>query len=927
MVWKCAYAWASRWATCRGLAKPFLGPRSRGGLSRCFNRFVSDYSTTGAWYDISLIRPNCHRIFSKTETNEVRCGSYNCESWLSPYIHIIAHRKFRMENYPDYGASYTAHAQRPVSHRSFAPSTHNWVHSQQQQHHPAVAPPPRPVEYPTPVRTLRPLPNPYEPKTRPLRVVNNADPDPRSFNALHDGDANTSDVDAPAPKKKRAIDKWMKGIRRIPQNLFRSKAGSAKSTTYATATEGLSSPSATDFTANSLPGYTSKPTSPLAPHVRPAMQQMQQFQDEYQPQVAPKSQLATTSSYPGRSTPMPDVVRLSTTSSTNARRHNPSFRVTPPSDDFLYEQSHNAPLSNNPATEAEREDASIYGTPRAERATVMVYSNSLDNRRSQSFSQHQQWANHPTPQPTPPSAGPSRQLSASPGLSYVSEEEPPAVLVPGRIESRHSSFHAPPPPPIEIPQGYTGSVRRVSYASQAPPRRDTPPDLVPGAFPSSEASAFHSAAHSTHMDITHGGSASLPYAPPDPAPSGPELPNSVVAPADAMSPVSIHPAPTADYRKMTLSPSPSSHLSLSSGGRTSATDHATSTSGYYDPSFASQLNMNRFERFFKTLYHMPWISHARVTADYAPGEGIGRKPAKKLKAMNSWYRGLGQGRARAGDRRGSGGSLDLLSDGTASMSLGAGAALLMDDGAATAAAVGNALRVSSADGEARRRESATTARRKSDRDYERRSRAQGRRKAATWLDGKYDKNPRSRSHRDRDHDYERDHHREHVYSGDHHSEYHKKDNAPSPLIPPIYPFAFPTYPYAGYPAYQTPLSNLDSQASQAEADVKDGMNPPAERPRGPRPLVQQQPFVYAVPTQAMYGLNTYPTQMVAASPQQVYFLPPAALTSPALQQTVGGGGDGAALEDARSAPPQAQPLRHQISSPTLMYLQPIPGAF
>ncbi|KAF8188963.1 hypothetical protein BJ912DRAFT_967487 [Pholiota molesta] len=83
--------------------------------------------------------------------------------------------------------------------------------------------------------------------------------------------------------------------------------------------------------------------------------------------------------------------------------------------------------------------------------------------------------------------------------------------------------------------------------------------------------------------------------------------------------LSVHPEPTNDYRKMTLSPSPTSH-------DTYATRHL-----------------------LKMLYNLPWVSHERVTA---------RK--RRSRPMSSWYHGM------IGHSRRSSATLDLLSSGTPS---------------------------------------------------------------------------------------------------------------------------------------------------------------------------------------------------------------------------------------------------------------------
>ncbi|KAJ2916666.1 hypothetical protein MD484_g3729, partial [Candolleomyces efflorescens] len=132
-------------------------------------------------------------------------------------------------------------------------------------------------------------------------------------------------------------------------------------------------------------------------------------------------------------------------------------------------------------------------------------------------------------------------------------------------------------------------------------------------------------------------------------PSAPEPPQPVVEEvADLVqSPATEDPLPAPDYRKMP-------HFPGSPSRRTFMT--ATGTS-WYDPSFTPDLTP--VERFFKTLYHLPWVSHGRVTIDYRPGAGFqGKDKAKALvkKPMASWYRRFSRSSKSA--------ELDLLSNGT-----------------------------------------------------------------------------------------------------------------------------------------------------------------------------------------------------------------------------------------------------------------------
>ncbi|KAG6908200.1 hypothetical protein DXG01_005789 [Tephrocybe rancida] len=130
----------------------------------------------------------------------------------------------------------------------------------------------------------------------------------------------------------------------------------------------------------------------------------------------------------------------------------------------------------------------------------------------------------------------------------------------------------------------------------------------------------------------------------------PSPPASIPAETLPQSPVLAHPPPASDYRKMTLTSSPRSPRTLT-------------TSLSSEPSFSSELSP--VKNFFVKLYHLPWIAHERVTADYRPkGHGRPRGSAHGLKKpMSSWYRGK-PGLVLA--LKGGSGDLDLLSSGNGS---------------------------------------------------------------------------------------------------------------------------------------------------------------------------------------------------------------------------------------------------------------------
>ncbi|KAF5316616.1 hypothetical protein D9619_006407 [Psilocybe cf. subviscida] len=89
---------------------------------------------------------------------------------------------------------------------------------------------------------------------------------------------------------------------------------------------------------------------------------------------------------------------------------------------------------------------------------------------------------------------------------------------------------------------------------------------------------------------------------------------------------------------------------------------------FYDPSFSGE-HLSPVEKFFKGLYHLPWVAQERVTVDYRPGDSARAKSKMKIigkgsaRPMPSWYRAV-VSRSRRMSK-----SLDLLSSG-ASSSLG-----------------------------------------------------------------------------------------------------------------------------------------------------------------------------------------------------------------------------------------------------------------
>jgi hypothetical protein len=140
-----------------------------------------------------------------------------------------------------------------------------------------------------------------------------------------------------------------------------------------------------------------------------------------------------------------------------------------------------------------------------------------------------------------------------------------------------------------------------------------------------------------------------------------ELPTRANAQAQTEPPLVLTPTPVrrilSPQRPVTsimsprsiLSPAPTSNYTISAAP------------SFYGRSFPSDLSP--VEKFFKGLYHLPWVAHERVTVDYRPGDSDRAKNKVKggvKKPMASWYRSVMSRSRRA--------SLDLLSSGTNTLS-------------------------------------------------------------------------------------------------------------------------------------------------------------------------------------------------------------------------------------------------------------------
>lgn len=471
--------------------------------------------------------------------------------------------------------------------------------------------------------------------------------------------------------------------------------------------------------------------------------------------------------------PPPDVVRLS------------SNRVSVPSDSFANEV--NGRLATGPDILSRKPTNEFSNGIGVDRATVMLY-------RDPNSQYHED--DRLVPGPAPPLV--SRHPSSGAALSYLAD---PLPLQPVRPASFHSS-HTATLPPLEIPNrvptpGPNGP--RVSYASQALPHLTIPQPLISGPRPSPSPP--------TQLELQTVPPSFLQQANPPPQPA-----------EDVQSPVTAHPKHTTDYRKMTNSQSPTSHSTFATG------------SSYYDPSFSSQLSP--VEKFFTTLYRMPWISHNRITVDYLPGAGAGGvRRKRKMKRIASWYRSVMSRSSRNSE------AIDVLTNETANSprsNLRASLAMILGS---------------------------PNSKHSSDRHRSRRHRSHDE-----------SKDSHSRHHHSSRRQHRRTHHshtnteRRHTTTS---TDTADKDRyvrtESSPLIPSMYPYQYPPYPYPSFPSFpvSAPIPMIgDEQLSQTQSRERHK----AASPRGPRAVPQQSTMFYAPAP----GYGSY-QPMVAP---HVYFLQP-----------------------------------------------------
>ncbi|CAA7270510.1 unnamed protein product [Cyclocybe aegerita] len=254
----------------------------------------------------------------------------------------------------------------------------------------------------------------------------------------------------------------------------------------------------------------------------------------------------------------------------------------------------------------------------------------------------------------PPEATPAVfQMRTNPQPRYpeVVVTPPSAEGVPG--ESVHAEFYDGPPPEEEPEyqeqeESHTDPRERTTVmvyntdsqaptVTQGPSSQPTRPPSAPRvSYPAELPTRQNTQSQSEHFNPLP------PPMPPPPLQPGPS--SAILHPSPRYA--APHPNHVGRHREQLLSPI-----------TTSGAD-CTSTSGltsYYDPSFASDLGP--IEKFFKGLYHLPWIGRNRITVDYRPGDTARAKGKMRVlknpKIKPSWYRSM-MGLSRRN-------SLDLLS--------------------------------------------------------------------------------------------------------------------------------------------------------------------------------------------------------------------------------------------------------------------------
>ena len=743
--------------------------------------------------------------------------------------------------------SYYSHAP------SINPTTRSWVDPQQDTLGPPPPPPPLPIPLPTPVQPLRPLPNPHVRRhPAPLHAVNPSEPlDPEDNREWMDsrpenvykkagpsklrkpGASVPKPVNNSKDKKRTAIGGFVKNITRIPKMVF---GYSASKGTLGVHGEG---------TSTTLPQYVSNPPTPI---VAPIPSHPHHYNHQSMGIQMPISSRS----------PPPEVVRLD-----DVRRRRPDFRIMPPSVNIARsETAHFFPGTTESSSSAANT---------AERTTVMLYS-------------HDRSTLTPTPTPTPSL---SRQISSSGltgRLSYVGSEQP------ARPTSSHGGSHV---PPMEIPSSITRLGTPSSYLSYV--SQGTTAPLHIGRSSSQLRSQLPNPSQSQSQSQSHQQPTSPPPPPQDqPLPTPPPI---VELSEPIQSPVSAHPEPTDDYLKMAVSPPHSlQHHTTNLTHLTSNTDPCSSsklTSFSYEPSFSHTSNI--VERFFKTLYHMPWIAYERITVDYLPGKvrrphghALGREMSgrvinerrrrsggdRRRRETNdrdrrrkkegrrrihsgrdgklvSWYKDVPSRSRRAGAE------LDLLSSELGSRSspttsLGAATGLGLENISVDAASPRLAAITAAA--------AAVKVEKIAEREQER-----GQREPMEDTGDKQERTSHSHRHRHRQdsHNQRRGRQIGSTRNRDRQEQSWDADEnlrrSPSPLIPTVYPFHYPPYPYTlPYTAFTMPPAPSDPYVHSHSqnhplsllSETSASQTRTSKTSRGPRSATRQgqpssHPFLYS----------------------------------------------------------------------------------
>jgi hypothetical protein len=247
----------------------------------------------------------------------------------------------------------------------------------------------------------------------------------------------------------------------------------------------------------------------------------------------------------------------------------------------------------------------------------------------------------------------------------VSPQQPVVTVTPpsdgGPEEEQQAEFFEGPPPSNE----FAGAVEGLEHHA-VDPRERTTVMVYAEAPTATQTRHISSAPISVHQSPRTGPRVSYPA----------ELPTraSVQAQAESFYP----PAPVAGPSTTPLA-SPPRHLrrqpvppvipaaqpapkSTLSPPPTSAYSTMTTSTSCYDPSISSDLGP--IEKFFKSLYNLPWISQGRVTIDYRPSDSPRAKGKLKslTRPMSSWYHSI-MSRSRRN-------SIDLLSSRSGTTSMG-----------------------------------------------------------------------------------------------------------------------------------------------------------------------------------------------------------------------------------------------------------------